>query len=199
MDEINICVNMEKEYYKKKYRALKMYTSYRLGRNLTSFLYMLVFFIIGCKMISMLIGYKWDSPVAGNFFLIIIFLGIVSFGLSFFGLAGLCRVSFFKDYFMLQNSDKVSYKAVFGIDSFAIFPNGANDEPLNLDYRECCDIFNCRFGIAIFYKKPEKGKDRFKYFFPKDLFNDEEMEIIKEWQKEYLFHPRVLFERILKG
>lgn len=137
-------------------------------------------------------------PSGRGFFLLVIFLGIASFGLSLFGLAGLCRVSFFKDYFMLQNSDQVSYNAAFGIDSFVIFPNGANDGSITIKYRECCDIFNCRFGIAIFYKSPEKGKDRFKYFFPKDLFNDEEMKLIKEWQKEYLFHPRVLFERILK-
>lgn len=198
MDEIKICVNMKKNEYKKQYRALKRYTSFRLGQNIFIFILTIGNGAFAWKYAKQIIELRVNPPkdMLGLFLLILVFItcGVC----SFLFLLKFLQPVLFTDYFMKQNSDHVSYTALFGTDKLMIFLPDAEEQPMILEYRECGGIFNCIFGIAIYYMEPKEKKVLLKFLFPKNLFTKEERAVIKEWQKEYLYQPPIFFEKILK-
>lgn len=198
MDEIKICVNMKKNEYKKQYRALKRYTSFRLGQNILILSFILGFGALGCRYTGKLIGSRVNPPKDMMELFLLILVMITCFVCSFMFMVKFFQAAIYKDYFMNQNADHVSYTALFGTDKLMIFSQGAEAQPVILEYRECGGIFNCIFGIAIYSADPKQKKLLSKYFFPKNLFTKTERAVIKEWQKEYLYQPPIFFEKILK-
>lgn len=182
MEEIKINVNMAKKKYNRLCRTLTAYSHFRIGRNIFSVLLFVIPFLIGCKCTLALIE---DVKNHNTFLPIMLGLGaaFTMFLLALSALALLCLPSFYKNFLLLSDTTAINCDMFFRPTGFSV-ENSITKDAISIEYHDCGTIFNCRFGISLYYLGV--NRQYIKFLLPKIFFTKDEKAQIKRWQHDYL-------------
>lgn len=181
MEESKVKIDMTKKDYRKQCHRLKTHSRLGSCSNIFSFLCIIIPLPVGSKYALKVI----QLPMEVQNILTILLCSAVAFimfSLSLIGLALFVTNLLYKDFFQMQEESHLHYEVFFRPTDFCI--NNGLEDVIIIEYRNCHPIYNCTYGISVFYSGVNNQNRVF--YFPEFLFPTGERQRIYEWQKPYL-------------